>query len=154
MAIQTTRTIAGPLATGKVNKREAGVLEFASQIASVIWNHTRDGGAVGTLSLGTALPANAVITRAWADVQTAATSGGSATFSLVAGSTTVLAATAFDNANNGINVVGVQTLKNDAVGSGFEALKVAASSELKLVIAGAALTAGKVRLAVEFYISK
>lgn len=153
MATQLLRTEAGSLAEGRVNKREAAVLTFAKQVASVIYDFSIDGGAVGTLSFNTALPANAVITAIYADVQTAATSGGSATYALVAGSTTIVAATAFDSATVGINATGVLALTIN-VSSPFDAAKLTASSELKLTIAGAALTAGKVRFACEFYISK
>lgn len=147
------RTKAGPLAEGRTNKREAAVLEFAQQVQSVMYDFSSDGGAVGTKLFSVQLPANACVTKITADVQTAATSGGSATFQVQAGSTNLTAATAFDSATAGINAAGVLDIPL-AVSAPFDALKLSVDSELKLAIAGAALTAGKVRFHIEFKISK
>lgn len=147
------RTIAGPLAEGRTNKREAAVLEFSSQMQSALYDFSVDGGAVGTISFGVQLPANAVITKITADVQTAATSGGSATFQIQAGSTNLTAATAFDSATAGINAAGVLDIPL-SVSAPFDAIKLSSAGELKMAIATAALTAGKVRWLVEFKISK
>lgn len=147
------RQVAGPLATFKANKREAAVLEFSSQIMSALYDFSLDGGAVGTYSFGISLPANAVVKAIYADVQTAATSGGSATYQLKAGSSDLTADIAFDSATAGIDDAGVLSLPLN-VSSPFDCLKLSSASELKLSIETAALTAGKVRFAVEYYISK
>lgn len=149
------RTIAGKLVDGRTNKREAAVLEFATQVQTVLYDFTVDTGAVGTYSFGTSLPANAIVTKITADIQVAATSGGSATYQVIAGATNLTAATAFDSATVGINAVGVLDLALN-VSAPFDALKLSSTvtSELKLAIAGAALTAGKVRLLVHFVTSK
>lgn len=151
----TARTTAGPLATGRTNKREAAVLGFAKQIQSVLYDFSIDAGAVGTISFGVTLPANSVVTKITADVQTGATSGGSATYQVIAGSTNLTAATAFDSATAGIDTAGVLDVPLN-VSSPFDAIKLSttAASQLKLAIATAALTAGKVRFHIEFIISK
>lgn len=145
-----------PLASQRTNKREAKVLEGgAMQIAQCLYDFSRDGGAVGSYAMRTKLPANAVVVSVYADVQTAATSGGSATYALTAGATSLAAATAYDSATSGINAVGVQSLPT-AASSPFEAQKCSttAASELSMAIAGAALTAGKVRFTIKYFISK
>ncbi len=147
------RTLAGPLTEGRTNQREAAVLEFASQLQTVLYDFSFDAGAVGTISFGAALPPNAVVTKLSADVQTAATSGGSATYQVLAGATALTAATAFDSATAGINAAGVLDIPLN-VSSPFDAIKLTVSSELKLTIGTAALTAGKVRFLVHFVISK
>lgn len=130
----------------KMNKREAGVLgKFAKQVATVLYNFSNDGGAVGTVSFGAQLPANAVVTAIYSDEQTNITSGGSATLQLKAGST---------NLSDAIAIASFAGNKSHALASSATAIKVTSASELKLAIATAALTAGKVRLAVEFYISE
>ena len=42
------RTEAGKLSGFRVNKREAAVLEFSKQLASVLYDYSADGGAIGT----------------------------------------------------------------------------------------------------------
>jgi len=145
MATQLLRTEAGVLAEGRVNKREAAVLTFATQMATVIWDFSIDGGAVGTLSFGTALPVNAVVTRVFRDEQTAVT--GATDIKIQAGSTDLTASTDF----TAVSGVGTMTLASSAT-----AIKpsTSSSSELKMVITTNAATAGKVRFGVEFYISK
>lgn len=131
----------------KMNKREAGVLgKFAKQIASFMYDRSVDGGTTGLYASGILLPANAVVTNVYADEQTAFTSGGSATVQLKAGSTDLTGDLAFDT-----GFAGQTSL---ALASSATAIKVSAASELKVSVEGAALTAGKCRFAVEFYISE
>ncbi len=140
------RQPAGKLATGKCNSREAAVLRFSKQVAIVEYRFSSDGGAVGSFLFGTKLPANAVITDVYSDEVAAVTSGGAATLQLKAGSTNLTDAEAYTA------YVGVE---KRALASSATAIKPSASanSELSLAIAGAAVTAGTVRFAVEFYIS-
>lgn len=145
-----------PLASNRTNRREAKVLQQgAMQIAQCLYDFSLDGGAVGSYAMRTRLPRNAVITNVYADVETAATSGGSATYQVKAGSTNLSAALAYDSATSGINAVGIQALPT-AASSPFEAVKLSATSasELSMAIAGAALTAGKVRFTIQYFISK
>lgn len=153
---QKTGAPGAPLASLRVNKREAKVLEQgAEQIAQCLYDFSLDGGAVGTFLMRTKLPKNAVITSVWADVQTGATSGGAATYQLKAGSTNLMAATTYNSATSGIDAVGIQSIPT-AASSPFEAVKLSSSSasELQLAIAVAALTAGKVRFTIKYFISK
>lgn len=135
------RTVAGPLALGKTNKREAAVLQFAKQLSAVTWDFSADGGAVGDISFGAALPAGAIVTNVWSDEETAVT--GATSVTLKAGSTALTAALDF----TGVGDTGIQSraLVGSAAG-----IKVSASSELKISIATAAATAGKVTFYVEW----
>lgn len=130
----------------RANKREAGILaNFAKQIQTCIYDFSADGGAVGTFSFGAKLPANAVITNVYSDEQTNITSAGAPTIQLFAG------ATALTDAELKAAFAGAQSR---ALASSASAIKLSADSELKMTLAVATLTAGKVRFAVEYYISK
>lgn len=138
------RTLAGSLAEGKCNKREATVLaKFAKQMATVMWDFSLDGGAVGTISFNTQLPANAVVTNVWTDEQTAV--AGATDVTLKAGSTAL---------TGSIDFTGDAGIQSRALAGSAGGIKLSSSSELNIAIATAAATAGKVRFAVEFYISE
>lgn len=106
------------------------------------------GGATGSLTLtaedGSAqtIPDNAIITNAYAEVETAVTSGGSATVALgiIANTDAFVGATA--KASLGLNVV-LNTV-NDLP------LKPGVAAPVLATIATAALTAGKIRVYVEY----
>lgn len=136
------RTLAKPLANGRSNAREAAVLEFSMQSQSCLWDYSQDGGAVGDISFGVKLPANAVVTRIFTDEQTAV--AGATDITLKAGSTSLSGSIDF-TASSGVN--------SRSLASGT-AIKLSSASELKISIATAAATAGKVRFMVEFYVSK
>lgn len=134
----------------KIGKREAAVLASASlNMHNFLYDFSVDGGAVGTISFKNLLPKNAVVVRLYSDVQTVVTSGGSATIKIVAGSTDLTTAQAFSTEYDDLGPH-LLTLASSAV-----AIKPSssASSELKLVIGTAALTAGKVRISIEYFIS-
>ena len=140
-----TRTKAGRLSGGRTNAREAAVLAgFAKQIQTVKWDYSYDGGAVGDFLFNAKLPANAVVTAVMVDEQTAVT--GATDMVLSAGSTALTASIDFTGQSG---VVEYATLAG-----GASAIKVSSESELKLTIATNAATAGKVRFAVEFYLSE
>jgi hypothetical protein len=135
------------LASARMNKREATVLaENAVQCQTFLYDFSQDGGAVGDVSFGVKLPANAVVTSIYSDEQTAFTSGGSATITLKAGSTSLTGALAFNTDFTGQD-------KQD-LASSADAIKLSSASELKLTIGTAALTAGKCRFAIYFHQSK
>ncbi len=128
---------------GVPSARDQAVLNAGgSRSSSVLFDFSKDGGALGTLSLGRLLPAGALVTNLFSDEITVLTSAGAATLKLQAGSTDLSDALAFDT--------GFAGSQSQALASSATAIKVSASSELKLVIAGAALTAGKVRFFVEY----
>lgn len=137
------RTQAGPLCDGRVNQREAAVLEFTRQVQTVLWDFSLDGGALGDISFGAALPINAVVVNVRTDEQTAVT--GATDITLKAGSTALTGSIDF-TADSGI--------QSRALAGAAAGIKLAALSELKITIATAVATAGKVRFAVEYYISK
>jgi len=119
-----------------------------NRVAKAIWDFSVDGGAVSTISLGEVLPKNAIIQEVFADVLTACTSGGSATLQLKAGTTALIDATAYDS---GFDATGPDEY---ALASSATAIKLSAASELKLAIATAALTAGKVHFMVQYCLSE
>jgi len=100
---------------------------------------TTASGTVGTHGLGVVLPKNCIVTRLWTDAVTAFDSGGSATVAIEAGSAVLKSATAFDNAA----YVGVDA-------QSLTPVKLAAESELEIVVADAALTDGLVNVYVEY----
>ena len=71
------RTEAGPLVYGKVNKREAAVLEFAHQVVAVEWDFSVDGNATSHL-FGVKLPSGSLVTDCWIDT-TVIVAGGNVT---------------------------------------------------------------------------
>jgi hypothetical protein len=86
-----------------------------------------------------ALPAGSIITELYTDALTSMASGGAATVALSIGADSLKAATAYNDAS----YVGLdkQTLSP---------LKSALGGDLTMVIAGAALTDGKVRVIVSY----
>lgn len=137
------RENAGKLAVGRASARDEAVLnEGGLRCESVLYDFSEDAGAVGTISFGRYLPAGAVVVRVFSDEQTAFTSAGSATCQLKAGSTNLTDALAFDTGFAGV--------ESQALASSATAIKLSASSELKMAIGTAALTAGKTRWFVEY----
>ena len=118
---------------------------LSNLIAIYEYDFDDDGGAVGDISLqGKALPGTSyVIKRVWIDVKSAFTSGGSATVAIVIGGVTVLAATAFDNAQYG---AGPQIVLDGSA----DPSAVTNASTNKITVATAALTAGRIFVHVEF----
>ncbi len=137
------RTQAGPLCEGRTNKREAAVLEFATQSASFIYDFSVDGGAIGTYLSNIVLPINAMVVRVFTDEQTAVT--GATDITLKAGSTAL---------TGSIDFTGDSGTNSRALAGSATAIKLAAASELQIAIATAAATAGKVRFHVEYLMSK
>lgn len=100
-----------------------------------------DGGAISTIATGVNLPANAIIEQCWFRVETQLVDAGSGTLAVQcedAGN--IFAAADFTGNADGAIVAGaplgtVATMVDD----------IAASCDISFVIAGAALTAGKLR---------
>lgn len=132
------RTVAGPLAEGRTNKREAAVLQFSKQLSAVTWDFSVDGGAVGTYLFGQQLPANAIVTNIWTDEETAVT--GATSVTLKAGSTALTGALDFP---------GDSGVKARSLAAG-DAIKVTSAAELQIAIATNPATAGKVTFYVEW----
>lgn len=137
------RTDAGPLCEGRANRREMAVLaKFGKQVAVCTWDFSVDGGAVGTYLFTTQLPANSVITNVYTDEVTAVT--GATDITLKAGSTAL---------TGSIDFTGDSGVQSRALAGAVGGIKVSSASELQIAIATAAATAGKIRFAVEFYLS-
>lgn len=118
------------------------------KIAKATYNFAVDGGAVSTISpkAGAIVPKGAQVLRAWTDVTTNMTSGGSATVALAVASTTpiaIKAATAFDDAaytGQDIHLAATAINKTDSAGA------------ITFTVATAALTAGVVSVFVEYVV--
>lgn len=135
------RTLAGPLAEGRTNKREAAVLQFAKQLSACTYDYSKDGGAVGTYLFGQSLPAGAIVTNVWTDEETAVT--GATSITLKAGSTPL---------TDALNLISSAGTNSQALASSASAIKVTSASELQIAIATNAATAGKVTFYVEWMI--
>ena len=119
---------------------------------SGVYDFAVDGGAVGSKIIGH-IPDNATITRAWYEVLTAPTSGGSATIGLgvqTDDATGILAATAY---NNAIFNTGYHDAVPDGTAANFTT-KSTAYRPVNFVIGAADLTAGKVKVWWEYVISQ
>jgi hypothetical protein len=144
-----TRTEGARLSGDRCNKREAGVLDLgAKQVAKAEWNFDEDGGAVGTIAFNVKIPQGCIVTNVWAYPRASVTSGGAMTYKLQCGSTDLNTATAYNAAGADLSGSAVVDVPLDGA---VEGLQIGTTGELKLVIAGAAATAGRVYFAVEFY---
>lgn len=122
------------------------MLDRMKQCVSATYDFSTHAGAVGTVTLLTnALPADAVVTDIYCSELTNVTSGGSATLKLIGGSTDLSDATA---------IASFTGQKSLALASSATAIKVSAISDMKVEIATAAVTAGKVRFMVEYYVDQ
>ena len=111
------------------------------------------GGDVSSITLVEgAFPENAVVTDIFVDVETPVTSDGAADVQLLAGSTALVDDTDYGDGTNGVHGAGV--FKYSALASSATAIRLSASSDLILAITEAALTAGKVHYAIEYYVTR
>jgi hypothetical protein len=113
-------------------------------ILKVTYNFATDGGAVSTIELPVTVPSGAIVYGGLIDVDTAPTSGGSATIALGLNTNTdLLAATAIASVTGRVAIVPVFTAAS--------AVKTTADRKLKLTIAVAALTAAKFDIYLNYY---
>lgn len=117
------------------------------------YNFGTDGGAIGTHNLGVVIPKNAIITKVTYDVITTFTTAGSdaGTIAIVAGATNLVTAIAVSDVSNpwdaGIHA-GIQ------LGTAATMSKITVDSELAVVLATQAVTAGKMAIFVEYEVSE
>lgn len=109
-----------------------------------VYDFAVDGGASGAsidLAKGKALPADALLLDVYYHVEAAFTSGGSATVALgdAASSTSIVSTTAYNNSAYALATIAADSAGQPRVCS-------ATSCKPLLTIAGAALTAGKVKI--------
>jgi len=117
-------------------------MAYAKQVVvKATYSFATDGGAVSTITpaINSLVPKNAIITKAWTDVRTNMTSGGSATVALACGGVTIKSATAYNDA--------AYTGIDNHVTSGA---KTSSAGYITFAVATAALTAGVVDIYVEY----
>lgn len=126
-------------------------LDPEQKLAIAEYNFAKDGGAVGDITLrGNPLPKGALIVNAFIFVETAVTSGGSATIALkTEGTDDILAATAKTSFTLSASVQGVPDLATVA-----DYKLMTASRNVTMSIAVAALTAGKFRVFMHYVMAK
>jgi hypothetical protein len=111
-----------------------------AEAIEIVYDFAKDGGATGSLDVIKVKDA-CVVRAAYYNVETACTSGGSATVALgVSGGAELVAATAVASLTAGASIDGA------SIGTTF---KLAADAIVQLTIATAALTAGKIKLRME-----
>ena len=123
-----------------------------ARLVSVLYDFSVDAGAQGTIALDDTFPDNSTIIRAYYEVLIAPTSGGAATISFgidIHDPAGLLAATAFDNA--AFNA-GYHAFLPDGTVANFT-VKSNAIIDVIMIIAGADLTAGKIRIWYEYITS-
>lgn len=128
------------------------VTDGALRAGSGVWDYTVNGGTVGNHVLFS-IPDNAVVTRAWYQVETALASAGSATVTMGVAtddSTGILGSTAFDDA--AFNV-GYHDGVPDGTAANFTT-QATDQRDITFSIGTAALTAGRVRVWAEYILGK
>lgn len=125
-------------------------VENYKKVAYFEYDFSSDGGAVGDISVGGAvIPAGAVITSGVIHVKTAVTSGGAATVAIKAvGANDILAATG--KASLTLNAL-LDTVPD---GAAANMIRVASNvTALTFTVGTAALTAGKIAVALEYVVT-
>lgn len=112
---------------------------LSTALDSVTYDFAVFGGTIGTIALPLAFPKNSIITRIWTDPLTDLASAGAATVALEVGSQVLRAAAAYTVYNT-----------NPVEHPASLPIKISTSGKLEWVIAGADLTAGKVKVYVEW----
>tara|TARA_R100001510_G_scaffold33085_2_gene29576 strand:+ start:503 stop:973 length:471 start_codon:yes stop_codon:yes gene_type:complete len=120
----------------------AALAAEALKFAKFTYDFSSAGGDVSSITLGT-LPDKAIVVRGHAEVETAVTSGGSASVALgvVANTDAFVGATA----KGSLTLNAVLATSNDLP------LKMSGDTPVLATITTAALTAGKINLFVEYY---
>nr|WP_321465158.1 hypothetical protein [uncultured Desulfobulbus sp.] len=122
-------------------------LEPTKRVAYFEYDFTRDGGAIGDITLrGDSLPDDAVVTGGMVQVKTTCTGGASATISLkVESAADVMAATAM------AGLVSNALIDVEPDGTAANAIRTTENGrQVVATIATAALTAGKLIVALEY----
>lgn len=110
------------------------------QIKDALYDFDVHAGAIGEILLGEFVPAGAIITRAWTQMKTTFDSGGLATVAIKVNGSEIKAATAFDDASyTGIKEIPLS-----------DPILISSEGEVKLDVAAAELTAGKMRIMIEY----
>ncbi len=125
-------------------------LESRMNVAYAEYDFEKDGGAIGTINLrGDVIPDEALIEDGKIDVITAVTSGDAATVALGVNTTNdIKAATAIAgfSADAVLDVIPVRTAAT--------CVRTTANRAVQMTIAAYALTAGKFRVALKYYMPR
>lgn len=138
---------------GELKASDGTNIHGYKNLATATYDFATSGGAVSTISLDQGIPDNAVITRAWYEVLTPPTSSGAATIALGVATNDadgIKTATAYNDASFN---AGFHDGTPDGTATNFTT-KTTASRKIVLVIAGANLTAGKIKVYAEFIVSE
>lgn len=121
-------------------------LENAKKVAYAEYDFAKEGGAIGDITLrGANIPNGAIVTSGVIHVLTALTSGGSATIAIrVNGTADMRAATAV--ATYSLNAL-LDTVPD---GAATNMVRLTANRDIVATVAVAALTAGKMVVALEY----
>lgn len=151
-------SVTSAFADAGLNKR---VSQFKTKAAQLIdqaeektivatYDFDKHGGAVGTIGLGRYLPKDAVITRSWLHVDTAAVSGGTGTIAFQCeDANNIYTATYIGGSSTGALLEGAST----GASSAFKT-SIAAKCEISAVLAVEDFTAGKVSAYVRYFVHK
>jgi hypothetical protein len=122
------------------------------KIARGVYDFAVDGGAVSTIALmgATNIPSGAIITGGFIEVHTQLTSGGAATIAVqVNAANDILPAVAVASWTTGIKkIIPASAGANDL--SAAAVVKTTAARDISIVIAAAALTAGRFSVVLEY----
>ncbi len=123
-----------------------------AKIARGIYDFASDGGAVSTIALmgATTIPSGATITGGFIEVHTALTSGGAATIAVqVNAANDIVPAVAVASWTTGVkSIVPVRATSNTLAAANL--VRTTAARDISIVIAAAALTAGRFSVVVEY----
>lgn len=127
------------------------LLDQTHQVLELTYDVATDGGAAGTHELGISIPDNAIVTRSYLDILTrpahASGSAGGSLLVQVESAADVLAAKHAGTFSVGL-LEGLQT------GGVSAAFKTTAARIPKVVVTGDTLTAGKVKVFLEYVVSE
>jgi hypothetical protein len=148
MSSPVVNAIAAALKAGKYparkfgkreNKQIESVLDSTVKLVEATYDATVNGGALGTYTLGVSIPAGAVVTAAWCDIQTGL-AGASGSLTLNVPTEGALTQALTSAANGSASVVASTALPK----------KVAAARTLQVTVTGGALSAGKIVFHVQY----
>ena len=124
-------------------------LDPRKKVAYVEYDFATDGGAVGDITLrGPGIEAGAIVAFGLVDVQTGLTSDGSATVALkLTTAEDVKAAAVLTSYTAGVKA-------STLVGTAATSLKLTSRTAVTMTIAVAALTAGKMIIALEYFVTE
>lgn len=130
------------------------------RVAKATYSFAVDGGAVATIVPVTtdSIPVNAIVTEVLIDSRTACTSGGSATVAITGGGVTLQGAIDYNQAPYS-GTSPAKVLRAGASGATgvttavYIPIKATSTAPIKVVIAGAALTAGIFDVYVEYHLA-